>query len=135
MHVEECHRSASRIGRTAIRVASKLMFVSAECVAAGWAVGTAAHFLGGSFGFGLSLVAFQLAAFEGGIPGAIIGLVVGLLVFYGILHGRATWKDWAILTGVAFVTAATTFLPLGVITLGVTPLVTLIVALALGFSR
>ena len=111
------------------------MLISAECVTAGWAVGTAAHFLGGSFGFGMSLEAFQLAAFEGGIPGAAIGLVVGLLVFYGILHSRATWKDWAILTGVAFVTAAITFLPLGVITLAVSPLVTLIVAFALGFKR
>jgi len=114
------------------------MLVSVGCVVAGWAVGTAAHFLGGSPGFGLGLEAFQLAVFEGGIQGAAIGLVVGPLIFYGILHGRVTWKDWAILVGVAFVTAAITFLPLGVLTLLITPIVTLIVALAIrirGSSR
>jgi hypothetical protein len=121
--------------RAFLQVTAKAMLVSVGCVVAGWAVGTAAHFLGGSPGFGLGLGALQLAAFEGGIQGAAIGLIVGLLVFYGILHGRVTWKDWAILSGVAFVTAATTFLPLGVITFLVTPIVTLIVALALGIRR
>jgi hypothetical protein len=51
------------------------------------------------------------------------------------LHSQVTWKDWAILVGVSIVTAAITFLPLGVITLLVTPVVTLIVALALGVNR
>jgi inner membrane protein involved in colicin E2 resistance len=62
-------------------------------------------------------------------------LIVGLLIFYGILHGQVTWKDWAILVGVSLVTAAITFLPLGVLTLLVTPVVTLIAALALGITR
>ena len=60
-----------------------------------------------------------------------IGLVVGLVVFYGILRGRVTWKDWVILAGVAFSTAAITFLRLGLTTLIVTPLVTLTAALVL----
>ena len=122
-------------GRTVLQAVAKLVLVSAECVAAGWAVGTAAHYVGGSFGFGLDLGAFELAAFEGGIQGALIGLPVGLLIYYVILRSRATWKDWAILVGVAFITAATTFLPLGIITFLVTPLVTLIVASVLGFRR
>ena len=121
--------------RTLLQAAAKAILVAVECFAAGWAVGTAAHFLGGSPGFGLDLGAFQLAFFEGGIPGAAIGLIVGLLIFYGILHSQVTWKDWAILVGVSIVTAAITFLPLGVITLLVTPVVTLIVALALGVNR
>ena len=121
--------------RTLLQPAAKAILVAAECFAAGWAVGTAAHFLGGSPGFGLDLGAFQLAFFEGGIPGAAIGLIVGLLIFYGILHRQATWKHWAILVGVSLVTAVITFLPLGVITPFVAPVVTLIVAFALGVSR
>jgi hypothetical protein len=118
--------------RTLLQAAARAILVAVECFATGWAVGTAAHFLGGSPGFGLDLGAFQLAFFEGGIPGAAIGLIVGLLIVYGILHGKTTWQDWAILVGVSLVTAAITFLPLGGITLLVTPVVTLIVAFALG---
>jgi len=121
--------------RTLLQAAARAILVAVGCFAAGWAVGTAAHFLGGSPGFGLGLEAFQFAFFEGGIQGAAIGLIVGLVIFYGILRGRVTWKDWAILAGVAFVTAAITFLPLGIITLLVTPIVTLIAALALSVSR
>ena len=121
--------------RTLLQGAARAILVTVECFAAGWVVGTGAHFLGGAPGFGLGLGAFQLAFFEGGIQGAAIGLIVGLLIFYGILGGRTTWKDWAILAGVAFVTAAITFLPLGIITLVVTPIVTLIAALALGIGR
>jgi len=111
------------------------MLVAVECFAAGLTVGTFAHFLGGSPGFGLNIGAFQLAFFEGGIPGGAIGLIVGLLIFYGILRSQVAWQDWAILVGVSLATAAITFLPLGVITLLVTPVVTVIVALALGVSR
>jgi hypothetical protein len=121
--------------RTMLQAATRAILVAVECFAAGWAVGTAAHFLGGSPGFGLDLGAFQLAFFEGGIQGAAIGMIVGLVIFYGMLQGRATWKDWAILVGVSLVTAAIMFLLLGVITLLVTPVVTLIVAFALGISR
>jgi hypothetical protein len=121
--------------RTLLQAAAGAILVAIECFATGWAVGTAAHFLGGSPGFGLDLGAFQLAFFEGGMPGAAIGLIAGLLIFYGILHSHVTWKDWAILVGVSLVTATITFLPLGVITLFVTPVVTLIAALALGVSR
>ncbi|HVN21911.1 MAG TPA: hypothetical protein VMU05_24200 [Dongiaceae bacterium] len=113
----------------------KLAFISGACIVAGLLVGTAAHFVGGAIGFGLGLGAFFLAAFEGGIPGAVIGLAVGLVVFYVIFRTRATWKDWAILMSMAFATAAVTFLPLGILMLGVTPIVTLIVALALAFNR
>ena len=133
-HVEDFKRIA-RTKRTFLQVAAKVMLVSVGCVAAGWAVGTAAHYLGGSPGFGLSLGAFEFAFFEGGMQGAAIGLIVGLLIFYCILRGRVIWSDWAILAGVAFVTAAITFLPLGVITLLVTPIVTLIAAFALGIRR
>lgn len=121
--------------RTPIQAVARAIRVAVGCFAAGWAVGTAAHFLGGSPGFGLDLSAFQLAFFEGGIQGAAIGLILGLVIFYGILRGRVTWKEWAILAAVAFVTAAITFLPLGIISLLVTPLVTLIAALALGVRR
>jgi len=131
----ESSQSSSLTTRRFLHIAAKALLVAVECVVTGWAVGTAAHFLGGSPGFGLGLTAFQLAAFEGGIQGAAIGLVVGLLIFYGILRGRVTWKDWAILAAVALVTAAITFLPLGVITLFVTPVVTLIVAFTLGAKR
>ena len=76
--------------RTLLQATARAILVAVECFAAGWAVGTAAHFLGGSPGFGLGLGAFQLAFFEGGIQGAAIGLIVGLLIFYGILRGRVT---------------------------------------------
>lgn len=118
-----------------LQAAARGILVAVECFAAGWAVGTAAHFLGGAHGFGLDLGAFQLAFFEGGIPGAAIGLIVGLLIFFGILRRQVTWKDWATLVGVSLITAAITFLPLGVITLFLTPVVTLIAAFALRVSR
>jgi len=111
--------------------AARVFLVCIECIATGWAVGTAAHFFGGSFAFGLDLSSFQFAVFEGGINGAIVGLPVGLLVYYGIFRSRATRKDWAILIGVAFVTAAITFLPLGLLTLIVTPIVTMVAAVVL----
>jgi hypothetical protein len=120
---------------TVLQGVAKTLVVSAECITAGFAIGTAAHFVGGAFGFGLSFGAFQLAAFEGGIPGAAIGLVVGLLIFYAILHCHATWKEWVVLIAVAFATAALTFLPLGVMTLMVTPIVTIAAAFALGFRQ
>lgn len=114
-----------------VHAAPRVVLVCIECMVVGWAVGTAAHFFGGSFAFGLDLSSFLFAAFEGGINGAIVGLPVGLLVYYGIFRSEATWKDWAILMGVAFVTATMTFLPLGLFTLLVTPLVTMIAALVL----
>ena len=121
--------------RTLLQAAARAILVAVGCFAAGWVVGTAAHFLGGSLGFGLDLGAFRLAFFEGGIQGAAIGLIVGLVIFYSILRGRVTWKDWAILAGVAFVTATITFLPSGIMSLLVTPIVTLIAACALGVMR
>ena len=121
--------------RTLPQEAARAILVAVGCFAVGWAVGTVAHFLGGSPGFGLDMGAFQLAFFEGGIQGAAIGLPAGLLIFYGILRGRVTWKEWAILAGVAVVTAAITFLPLGIISLLVTPIVTLIAAFAVGRRR
>ena len=90
---------------------------------------------GGALGFGLGFGALELAAFEGGIVAAEIGLVVGLVIYYAILRGRASPRDWAMLTGVAFITASVTFLPLGVATLLITPVVTIIAAFALGFKR
>jgi hypothetical protein len=118
-------------GRRTLQTCGEVLLVSAGCVVAGWAVGTAAHYLGGALAWGLDLDSLWLAAFEGGINGAAIGLVVGLVVFYGILLGRVTWKDWVIFAGVAFSTAAITFLRLGLTTLIVTPLVTLTAALVL----
>jgi hypothetical protein len=47
----------------------------------------------------------QLAWFEGAIRGVALGVLVGVPTFYAILHGRASWKEWAILIGVTFVTA------------------------------
>ncbi len=123
------------ISRTAFRRAAEALLVSAGCIAAGFVVGTAAHFFGGALGFGLGFGALELAAFEGGIVAAEIGLVVGLVIYYAILRGRASPRDWAMLTGVAFITASVTFLPLGVATLLITPVVTIIAAFALGFKR
>jgi len=67
--------------RTLLQAAAKAMLVGVGSGAAGWLVGTAAHFLGGSPGFGLDVEAFQLAFFEGGMQGAAIGLIVGLVIF------------------------------------------------------
>lgn len=121
--------------RTVLKAIVKVLLVSGECLVAGFIVGTAAHFVGGAFGFGLGLGALELAAGEGGLQGAVIGLFVGLLVFYAILRGRATWKQWLALMAVSFVTASLTFMPLGIMTLVVTPVVTLVVAVAIGVGR
>jgi len=123
------------VSRTVFRRAGELLLVSTGCIAAGFGVGTAAHFFGAAFGFGLGFGALELAVFEGGIVAAGIGLVVGLVIYYAILRGRASRRDWVILTSVAFITASITFLPLGVDTLLVTPVVTITVALALGLRR
>jgi len=119
-------------GQTVLRVAAKALLVAAECILAGLAIGTVAHFVGAApSGYGLGREAFQLAWLEGGIPGGVLGLIVGLPIFYAILHGRASWKEWAILIGVTFITATVTFMLLSVMTLVFTPLVTITVAVAM----
>lgn len=117
--------------RTALQTITEVLLVSGASVIAGFSIGTAAHFLGGSFAFGLSLGTLGLAGYVGGIPGAVAGLLVGLLVYFGILRKTVTWKDWAILTGVAFLTATITLLLWGRSRLIVAPLLTLLVALVL----
>jgi hypothetical protein len=119
-------------GQTVFRVVAKVLLVSAECILVGLAIGTAAHFLGAApSGYGLGREALQLAWLEGGIPGGALGLLVGLPTFYAILHGRASWKEWAILVGVTFITATVTFMFLSVMTLVFTPLATITVAVAM----
>lgn len=123
---------AQIVSCTVSRAVGKGLLVAAGCLFAGFAVGTAAHYFGGAFiGFGLDWSAFQLAAFEGGIAGAELGFLVGLPIFYFILHGRASWKEWAILTAVSFTTASIAFMLLGVLTLLLTPLLTATVAVAM----
>jgi hypothetical protein len=117
------------IAQTVLRGAAKALLVSAECILAGFAIGTVAHFLGG--GFGLNWAAFQFAAWEGGIPGGAVGLLVGLPIFYAILHGRASWRDWATLIGVSLVTATVALMVVFAFTVVITPIVTITVAVAM----
>lgn len=113
----------------AIRLAARALLVSAGCLLAGFSIGTVAHFLGG--GFGLNWAALQFAAGEGGIPGGAIGLLVGLLIFYAIFHGQASWRDWAILASVSLVTATVALMVVFVLTVVITPMVTITVAVAM----
>jgi len=63
--------------QTVLRFLAKLFLVSAGCISAGISIGTVAHFLGAApFGYGLGREAFQLAWFEGGIPGDALGVLV-----------------------------------------------------------
>lgn len=117
------------IAQRVIRGAAKALLVSAECILAGFSIGTVAHFLGG--GFGLNWAAFQFAAWEGGFPGGAVGLLAGLLIFYAIFHGRASWKDWAILTSVSLVTATVALMVVFAFTVVITPIVTITVAVAM----
>ena len=117
------------MAQTVFRAAARALLVSAECILAGFAIGTVAHFLGGRFG--LNWAALQFAAWEGGIPGGAVGLLVGLLTFYVILHGRASWRDWAILISVSLVTATFAFMVVFALTVLITPLVTITVAVAM----
>ena len=126
-------RRIASVGRTVLRRGAKVLLVSAECLTAGFAVGTAARFLvQGASGDGYSL---GTAALESGIPCAVLGLLVGPLI-YAILPSAATSKQWAVLIGMAFITAASTSActeyGLGFM---VTLVVTIAVALALRFGQ
>lgn len=114
-----------------LRGIAKAALVIAGCVVAGFTIGAAAHFLGGARYFGLNWEAFQFAAGEGGVPGGLLGLLVGLPTFYAVLRGRATTRDWAILVGVTFVTATIVCFVASVLTIVVTPLVTIAAAVAM----
>ena len=83
------------MAQTVLRAAARALLVSARMHSCGFCDWDRRALLG--WGIGLNWAAFQFAAWEGGIPGGAVGLLVGLVTFYAILHGRASWKDWAIL--------------------------------------
>jgi len=132
LHVDDSQHIAS-VGKTVLRRGAKVLLGSAECVTAGFAVGTAARFLAeGASGYTYNL---GNAVYDSGIPFAIVGLLVGPLI-YAILRSRATWKQWAVLVGIAFITAASTWACTEYgMSFMVTLVVTIGVALALRFGQ
>jgi hypothetical protein len=111
-----------------LRKAGKTLLVVTGCVCAGFIVGTLAHYVGLGHYFGWNLDALRLALLEGGWPGGALGFLVAVPIYYLVLHGHASAKEWALLVCVTFVAATVTAPVVSALTVVITPIATLTTA-------
>jgi hypothetical protein len=111
-----------------LRKVGQTLLVAARCICVGFVIGTLAHYVGLGHYFGWNLDALKFATEEGGWPGAALGLIVAAPIYYLVLHGNASAREWAILACVTLVTATITVSLVSALTIFITPFATLTTA-------